>query len=55
MKVKITYTNGDVEVIDGYRVKVEEGVLKVRTSHDTSYRDDWENMPLVNIRKWVTE
>jgi hypothetical protein len=54
MQVEIEFTDGTAKTIAGYRTRVENGVLSVRTSHDTAYNDIWENFPLANIKTWKT-
>ena len=53
--VKITFTDGTTDEVRAYKVTFDDSVLSLRTSHDTSYRDDWERYPLSNIKKWSTK
>ena len=49
---EIRFTSGRIETVDGYRTRTEDGVLRIRTTHDTAYNDEWANYPLVNIESW---
>ena len=50
----IEFTDGTKEEIRAYRVTYSDHVLRARTSHETSYRDDWKSWPLVNVKSWKT-
>lgn len=54
-KVHVTFLDGSTETVQGYRVEHRDGILRVRTSHDTSYRNDWMNYPLTSIKRWRIE
>jgi hypothetical protein len=49
---EIRFTSGRVEIVDGYRVQVMDGILRIRTTHDTAYSDEWASFPLVNVEMW---
>jgi hypothetical protein len=49
---QIRFTSGRTDTVDGYRVQVENGILRIRTTHDTAYTDEWASFPLVNIEMW---
>ena len=49
---EIRFTSGRVETVDGYRVKVEAGLLRIRTTHDDEFPDEWVSFPLANIEMW---
>ena len=49
---EIRFTSGRIETVDGYRTRTEDGILRIRTTHDTAYTDEWENYPLTNIESW---
>lgn len=51
-RLTIDFLDGTRETITGYRHEVRDGILRVRTSHNTSYRDDWTSYPLTSIKKW---
>ena len=53
--VTIMFLDGTTEEVRAYKVTFDDSVLSLRTSHDTSYRDDWERYPLSNIKKWSTK
>lgn len=52
--VKIEFMDGEERVVQGYRTRVTDGVLEVRTSHDTAYTDTWRRYPLVNVKSYTT-
>ena len=49
---EIRFTSGRIETVDGYRIKTIDGVLRIRTTHDTAYTEEWANYPLANIESW---
>lgn len=51
-KITITHTDGTIVNLDTSRTTLHDGVLRVRTSHATSYNETWACFPLVNIRSW---
>lgn len=48
----ITYTNGESEYVDGYRLRVVDNVVRIRTTHDTAYDESWTCFPLAGLRSW---
>lgn len=52
MKIKVTFTDSTSETVDCYRTRVEDGILRLRTTHDTAYDERWDSYPLANIRNW---
>lgn len=48
----VTFTDGATRYVDGYHIYVDDGVLRIRTSHDTSYAVRWLSFPLANVRSW---
>lgn len=52
IEVNITFMDDTTLRVQAYRVKVEDGVLRMRTSHETAYTDSWTSVPLVNIKHW---
>ena len=53
--VKVTFTDGTTEEVLAYKVTFDDSVLSLRTSHDTSYRNEWVRYQLSNIKKWSTQ
>jgi hypothetical protein len=51
---RIRFVSGTVDYVDGYRAVVENGVLKIRTSHDTQFSESWKCFPLHNIEMYET-
>ncbi|HLU72634.1 MAG TPA: hypothetical protein VKZ82_10645 [Nonomuraea sp.] len=52
--VSIEFMDGSREAVEGYRVVTDDGLLKVRTSHNTAYTETWRRYPLANIKKYTT-
>lgn len=51
-KWKIILLNGEEEVATGYAVRWGDGVLKIRTSHNTAYVEEWIYWPLTSVQSW---
>ena len=49
---RITYPDGSFEDVEGYYLRVWDGVLTIETSHSSSYNRTSRSWPLASVRSW---
>lgn len=49
---KIVLLNGKEEIVSGYIIRSRDGVLAIRTTHQTAYFEDWIYWPLTSVESW---